>query len=191
MARARYTLAGKTVGVAEFSYHPQRWPGPRRFIAIRRPIPEAPSWQLSLFQMGRFLYQVLVTDLDLTPLHVWRFYNDRAEVELVIRELKDAYALGKIPSRQRAVNETYFQLVVFAYNLLNWFRRLCLPPVAIMVTPDLAQPVALRARRIGAPLGHPDPQAPSQLPPSTGVLGYFQTDRSAVALGSCFTPDSG
>ena len=128
VASARYTPAGTTVGVAEFYYQPQRWPGPRRFIAIRRPIPEEPTWQLSLFQMGRFLYQVIVTDLDLTPLHVWRFYNDRAEAELVIRELKDAYALGKIPSRQWAVNETYFHLVVFAYNLLNWFRRLCLPP---------------------------------------------------------------
>jgi hypothetical protein len=128
VASARYTSAGKAVGVAEFSYQPQRWPGPRRFVVIRRPIPEEPSWQLSLFQMGRFLYQVIVTDLDLTPVHVWQFYNDRAGVELVIRELKEAYALGKIPSRQWAVNETYFQLVVFAYNLLNWFRRLCLPP---------------------------------------------------------------
>jgi len=114
--------------VAEFSYQPQRWLDPRRFVVMRRPIPEEPSWQLSLFQMGRFLYQVIVTDLDLTPLHVWQFYNDRAEAELVIGELKEAYALGKIPSRQWAVNETYFQLVVFAYNLLNWFRRLCLPP---------------------------------------------------------------
>lgn len=48
-----------------------------------------PSWQLHLFfRMGKYLYQAIVTDLDLTPLHVWRFYNDRAEAELVIRELK-------------------------------------------------------------------------------------------------------
>lgn len=128
VAGARYHPGGGGIAFAEFSYEPLGWPGPRRFIAIRRPIPEEPSWQLHLFKMGKYLYQVIVTDLELTPLHVWRFYNDRAEAELVIRELKEAYALGKIPSRRWEVNEAYFQLVVFAYNLLNWFRRLCVPP---------------------------------------------------------------
>lgn len=127
MAGARYHPWKGGIAFAEFSYEPLGWPGPRRVIAIRRPIPEEPSWQLHLFQLGKYLYQAIVTDLDLTPLHVWRFYNDRAEVELVIRELKDAYALGKIPSRRWEVNEAYFQLVIFAYNLLNWFRRLCVP----------------------------------------------------------------
>lgn len=91
-------------------------------------MPEEPSWHLSLFRTGKYVYQVIVTDLDLTPLHLRRYYNARAEAELVIRELKDAHALGKIPSRLWEVNEAYFHLVVFAYNLLNWFRRLCVPP---------------------------------------------------------------
>jgi len=47
--------------------------------------------------------------------------------ELVIREMKEAYALGKIPTSDWQANQAYFQLVVFAYNLLNWFRRFCLP----------------------------------------------------------------
>jgi len=25
-------------------------------------------------------------------------------------------------------NETYFHLLLLAYNLINWFKRLCLPP---------------------------------------------------------------
>jgi hypothetical protein len=128
VASARDPSAGHAVGVTEFSSQPPRWPGPRRFVVIRRPIPDEPSWPLSLFQMGRFLYPVIVTDVDLTPVPVWPFDNDRAEVELVIRELKEASALGTIPSRPWAVNETSFQLVVFASNLLNWFRRLCVPP---------------------------------------------------------------
>lgn len=128
VAAARYQAVGERVAIAEFRYPPMGWPGPRRFIAIRRPIPEEPSWQLSLFRLGQYVYQVIVTDLELTPLHLWRFYNDRAEAELVIRELKEAYALGKIPSHRWEVNEAYFHVVVFAYNLLNWFRRLCVPP---------------------------------------------------------------
>jgi hypothetical protein len=65
---------------------------------IRRPVPEEPSAQLHLFQMGGYNYQLLVTNLSLTPLHLWRFYNQRARAELIIRELKYSYALGKIPT---------------------------------------------------------------------------------------------
>jgi hypothetical protein len=94
---------------------------------IRRPVPEEPSAQLHLFQMGGYTYQVLVTNLSLTPLHLWRFYNQRARAELIIRELKDAYALGKIPMKDFQANEAFFQIVLLAYNLLNWFKRLCAP----------------------------------------------------------------
>jgi Transposase DDE domain group 1 len=97
------------------------------FVAIRRPVPKEPSWQLSLFRMGKYVYRVIVTNLELTPLHIWRFYNARAEAELVIREMKEAYALGKLSTGDWEANSAYFQLVVFAYNLLNWFRRFCLP----------------------------------------------------------------
>lgn len=64
------------VAVTEFRYQPLGWPEPRRFITIRRPVPEGPSWQLSLFRLGKFVYQVIVTNLDLTPVNLWRFYND-------------------------------------------------------------------------------------------------------------------
>src|SRR2546426_2277862 len=115
------------VWAAEFRYCPQGWPGPRRFVVIRRPVPEEPSAQLHLFQMGGYSYQLLVTNLALTPLHLWRFYNQRARAELIIRELKDAYALGKIPTKDFWANEAFFQIVLLAYNLLNWFKRLCVP----------------------------------------------------------------
>jgi hypothetical protein len=96
-------------------------------VVIRRPVPEEPSAQLHLFQMGGYSYQVFVTNLSLTPLHLGRFYNQRAGAELIIRELKDAYALGKIPTKDFLANEAFFQIVLLAYNLLNWFKRLCVP----------------------------------------------------------------
>lgn len=123
----RYQRISSGVWAAEFRYCPHGWPGARRFVVIRRPVPEEPSAQLHLFQMGGYSYQVLVTDLSLTPLHLWRFYNQRACAELIIRELKDAYSLGKIPTKDFAANETFFQIVLLAYNLLNWFKRLCAP----------------------------------------------------------------
>ena len=128
LAHLRYTSPSPGVEVAEFPYQPQRWPHPYRFVVIRRPQPEEPTAQLTLFKLGKYHYQVLVTNLALQPLNLWRFYNDRAGVELIIKQLKGEYALGNIPTRHFLANETYFHLLLLAYNLVNWFKRLCLPP---------------------------------------------------------------
>src|SRR5216683_2738110 len=48
--------------------------------------------------------------------------------DVVIRQLKGDYALGHIPGHHFLANETYFHLMLLAYNLTNWFKRLCLPP---------------------------------------------------------------
>ncbi len=64
--------------------------------------------------------------------HPYRFVvvrrpQHRAGVELLIKQLKGDYALGSIPTRHFFANETYFHLLLLAYNLVNWFKRLCLP----------------------------------------------------------------
>jgi hypothetical protein len=46
------------VEVAEFHYQPTRWPRSYRFVVIRRLQPEEPSEQLTLFELGRYHYQV-------------------------------------------------------------------------------------------------------------------------------------
>jgi hypothetical protein len=124
----RYEEVSPGFWVSEFEYKPWRWKTTQRFIVVRRLIPEKPSWQLSLFKMAGYTYHVIVTNLSLQPLNLWRFYNQRATGELIIRELLEAYTLGKIPARDWASNQAYFHLVLFAYNLINWFKRLCLPP---------------------------------------------------------------
>jgi hypothetical protein len=128
LGHLRYVSPSRGIEVAEFRYQPIRWPHPYRFVVIRRPQPEEPTEQLTLFRLGKYHYQVLVTNLPLQPLNLWRFYNDRAGVELLIKQLKGDYALGNIPTRHFFANETYFHLLLLAYNLVNWFKRLCLPP---------------------------------------------------------------
>jgi hypothetical protein len=108
-------------------YQPTKWKKEYRFVVVRRLIPEDPTEQLTLFSMGKYSYQVIVTNLALTPLNTWRFYNGRAAVELIIKELKGDYPLGKIPTKYFAANEAYFHVLLFSYNLINWFKRLCLP----------------------------------------------------------------
>ena len=48
-------------------------------------------------------------------------------MELIIKELKGDYPLGKIPTKYFAANEAYFHTLLFSYNLVNWFKRLSLP----------------------------------------------------------------
>src|SRR5919108_2219588 len=124
----RYHRVSAGVQAAEFKYQPHGWPRPCRFVVIRRPQAEDSTAQLTLFQLGRYHYQVMVTNLELQPLNLWRFYNNRAGIELIIRHLKGDYGIGAIPTRHFFANETYFHLLLLAYNLINWFKRLCLPP---------------------------------------------------------------
>ena len=122
-----YQVHSSGLETAEFMYQPTKWEKKYRFVVVRRLIPEDPTEQLTLFSMGKYSYQVIVTNMKLTPLHIWRFYNGRAAVELIIKELKGDYPLGKIPTKYFAANEAYFHTLLFSYNLINWFKRLCLP----------------------------------------------------------------
>jgi hypothetical protein len=53
--------------VAEFSYQPHGWKQAYRFVAIRRPLPDELAEQVTLFTLGRYAYQVMVTNLGYRP----------------------------------------------------------------------------------------------------------------------------
>lgn len=127
LAHLKYVSVSTAAQTAEFYYQPIRWLHPYRFVVIRRPQPQETDPQLTLFKLGKYHYQILVTNLELRPLNLWRFYNGRAGIERIIRELKGDYPLGKIPTRHFLANEAYLHLLLLAYNLMNWFKRLCLP----------------------------------------------------------------
>lgn len=114
--------------VTQFTHHPTPWKEVHRFVSVRRPKPEKPEKerQLTLWKLKDYFYHVFVTNLPLKPAAVWRFYKLRARVELDIRELKGSYPLGKIPTNSFLANAIHFELILFAYDLVNWFRRLCL-----------------------------------------------------------------
>ena len=109
-----------------------------RFVVVRRPIPEDPedARQLTLFKDRRYAYHVLVTNLTLKPWRVYRFYSLRANIEKSIREFVYDYPLGKIPTDTWTANVAFFQLVLFAADIVHWFKRLCLPPEYLAATLD-------------------------------------------------------
>src|SRR5439155_11214895 len=58
----------------------------RRFCVARRFI--ADDSTDTLFLLGHHVYRVWVTNIDLTPAGVWRFYDGRATIERRILELR-------------------------------------------------------------------------------------------------------
>jgi len=117
------------LAAAEFQHQPHGWAEPHRFIAIRYTLPKEPETpQRTLPILGdRYQYHVFVTNLDLEPENIWYFYNGRASVELVVKELEENFFLTKIPTRKFLPNQTHFQLLLMDYDLFRWFQILCLP----------------------------------------------------------------
>ena len=135
-------------GFAEFYHRPQRWPKEHRFIAIRRPLPVDPDQvkQLTLFKDTKYSYSVLVSNLGLTPWRTWIDYIGRANIEKSIRELLNDLALNKIPTQSWTANVAFLQLLLLAYNLVHWFKRLCLPEEKLRTTVE-----TLRHQLFGLP----------------------------------------
>jgi hypothetical protein len=110
----------------DFMYQPTFWDKRHRFLAIRHRLQED-SLRSTLFQNDGHDFRVLVTNLDLEPEAGWRFYIDRANQELLIRELKNAYDMAKIPTRSFFANAVYLEIALWAYDLVVAFKALCLP----------------------------------------------------------------
>jgi Transposase DDE domain group 1 len=123
----RYEPVNRYWEMAEFEHRSHGWRRARRFVVARRFIPEVET-QSSLFTLGRYVYRAWVTDLSLTPAGVWHFYDGRAAMERRIRELREDFALPKIPTRSFAANALYLETIRLAYNLVTAFQRTCLEP---------------------------------------------------------------
>jgi hypothetical protein len=64
--------------------------------------------------------------MTLTPAGIWHFYDGRAGMEPRIGELREDFALRKIPTASFAANALYLEIIRLAYNLVTAFQRNCL-----------------------------------------------------------------
>lgn len=127
VASLRYRAEHGIFSTAEFSYQPQGWKRPYRFVVLRRKVENDPDQELTLFTVAKYAYSVIVTNLDLTPYGVFTFYKDRAGLERIIRILKNDFPFGSAPTGSFPANALYTELSLLAYNLVIWFKRFCLP----------------------------------------------------------------
>jgi hypothetical protein len=122
----RYERCNRRWEIAELELRPYGWSQARRFIVARRRIEPTES-EPTLFNLNRYLYRAWVTNLALSPEGVWHFYDGRAGMEPRIYELRENFALRKIPTGDFAANALYLEVIRLAHNLVTSFQQTCLP----------------------------------------------------------------
>ncbi|MCP4101106.1 MAG: transposase, partial [Lentisphaerae bacterium] len=61
------------------------------------------------------------------PRQIFKAYHQRQTIELMFRELKNSFSVGKLPSNKMHANYAWFLLNCLAYNSAYYFRRDALP----------------------------------------------------------------
>jgi hypothetical protein len=112
---------------AETEYQPTSWKEEYRYCIVRKKLQSAEADQSTLFTVNAYSYSAIITNLEMTPANVWKFYNGRVQCERNIRSLKEDYCLGSIPTKYFSANELYLEILLWSYDLIKWFQKLCLP----------------------------------------------------------------
>lgn len=123
----KYTPLNEFQATAEFQYQPHGWAKPYRFLVWRERLTEKKKQQLQLLTLDKYSYRLMVTNLELTPVGVFNFYDGRAGLERIVRILKEDFPFAKALTNNFAANSLYAELSLLAYNIVIWFKRFCLP----------------------------------------------------------------
>lgn len=110
-------LIDYAVSYDEFYYQAGSWDYPRRVVVkVEKP-----------YNQFTYQYAFIVTNLDLTPEEILKYYSNRGRMENFIKECKSGFDFACTGSRSKIINANKLQLHVLAYNIFNYFRRLVLP----------------------------------------------------------------
>lgn len=122
---AAYSRVSEHVEIGEFIHQTRSMEGevsvPRRYIVVRRSRERRDPHQRTLVDVTPREYFFYVTNLTSSASDVWCRYNRRSEIELVIRDLKESFALGCLPSSSFDANAAHLQLCLAAYNSLRLY----------------------------------------------------------------------
>jgi hypothetical protein len=120
----QWTELDENYAVGEFRLQLSRWEGQRRFVVIRERVrDEKPSVGRKLLDLPGYTFRIFVTNGQQAPLDVWRDYNQRADVENRIAELKYDLAADDFCLHQFFATEAAFCAILLLFNLLGEFQR--------------------------------------------------------------------
>jgi len=122
----RYQRLNEQWEIAECAHKVAEKAPARRCVVARRRIEETEP-EPTLFTLDRYAYRAWMTNLSLTPAGIWHFYDGLAGMEPRIGELREHFALPKVPTRAFEANALYLEIIRLAYNLVTAFQRTCLP----------------------------------------------------------------
>ena len=113
----RENIVDYAVVYGEFYYMAGSWDYERRIVCkIEKP-------ENQMLHMNTFI----VTNMDMSPEQVIKFYCNRGRMENFIKEGKNGFDFASVSSSSEVVNANRFQIHALAYNIFNLFRRLALP----------------------------------------------------------------
>lgn len=98
----------------------------RRHFVVRKQLsrrPEAGGKLLFEEDFPDYRYSIYVTSLDLPVSEIWNMYNNRADCENRIKELKQDFGLESFCLQDFWATEASFRWIMVAYNLLSLFRH--------------------------------------------------------------------
>ena len=115
----------ETIYGASFCFCLDSWEKPRDFVVVRKLVGHEDNGQGLLFP--KWYYQVIChNQLEMSPKEVWEDYNQRARVELTIRDLDYDHFITKVPTGRLLSNFAYFWHCVLSYNLVLIFKNFVL-----------------------------------------------------------------
>lgn len=116
----------------EMQYQSQGWAQAERIVIVRqRPLTkseECTRKQLALFNddpyQNKWRYSMMTTNLESSPLEVWRMYRGRAYSESRIKELKEEFGMDSFDLKDFWPTQAGLSICMLAYNMVNTFELL-------------------------------------------------------------------
>jgi len=112
-----------TYSIAEFKIQLYGWNQERRIVVVRELVREKPSMGRRLFSIPGYSLRLFATSLPFSPEEIWRDYNQRADMEKRIGELKYDLAADDFCLREFFATEAAFRAILLLFNLLSEFQR--------------------------------------------------------------------
>jgi hypothetical protein len=118
---------GEGCWVTSFYYQAIGWTKERRVAVVRKDVEKRPKTGGKLLfpdiaEFENYRYAAFVTDLNFSAEMIWSLYNQRADCENRIKELKYDYGIEGFCMEDFYATEAAFRFAMIAYNLMALFK---------------------------------------------------------------------
>lgn len=122
-----FPVKGQGYWVSSFLYCANGWDRERRIVVVRKDSEKHSKTGGKLLfpeieEFEKYKYAAFVTNVKFSAEMVWSLYNQRADCENRIRELKYDYGIEGFCMEDFFATEAAFRLAMIGYNLMSLFR---------------------------------------------------------------------